>query len=118
MRRCCGSSPSNATLLCSIGAATRRRHSLRVVADETPTCQACGLPFELECTVVTVDIAGKTYQRVPLGSETPGWWLGRQPAVECHDCSARIGQRHHFMCDMEQCPRCGGQFLTCECPDT
>ena len=33
----------------------------------------------------------------------------------CHDCSVRAGGRHHPGCDMERCPRCGGQLIACGC---
>lgn len=33
----------------------------------------------------------------------------------CHDCGAAIGEMHHPRCDMEECPRCGGQLLSCPC---
>jgi len=85
------------------------------VSDAMPRCVACGLPFGAECTVETLVLAGRTYERIRLGSETVEWWLGRQPDAVCHDCAASTGQRHHFMCDMEQCPRCGNQALTCDC---
>jgi len=35
--------------------------------------------------------------------------------IECHDCGIAAGGVHHFGCDMEICPRCGGQFLGCSC---
>ena len=33
----------------------------------------------------------------------------------CHDCGCKIGEFHHTGCDMEQCPKCGGQFIFCDC---
>jgi hypothetical protein len=36
-------------------------------------------------------------------------------AEPCHDCSAIKGQYHAHGCDVEQCPRCKGQALSCRC---
>src|SRR4051812_42963663 len=94
-----------------------RAGKVRAVEDEAQVCEACGRRFSVECGITTVDLAGETFDRIPLGRETADWWMGRQPDTECHDCSAATGQRHHVGCDMEQCPRCGDQALTCECPD-
>ncbi|KKN07683.1 hypothetical protein LCGC14_1064560 [marine sediment metagenome] len=33
----------------------------------------------------------------------------------CHDCGAEEGQLHEFGCDMETCPFCGNQLISCEC---
>lgn len=36
-------------------------------------------------------------------------------APSCHDCGAVEGEYHHPGCDMEECPRCGGQYFICDC---
>jgi hypothetical protein len=35
----------------------------------------------------------------------------------CHDCDIenKVGNLHHFGCDMERCPKCGGQLISCGC---
>jgi len=38
-----------------------------------------------------------------------------QSAGKCHDCGAFPGEHHHPGCDMERCPRCGGQYFICDC---
>jgi hypothetical protein len=35
----------------------------------------------------------------------------------CHDCNAVHGEFHHPGCDMERCPVCGGQLISCGCLD-
>jgi len=35
----------------------------------------------------------------------------------CHDCGIlnKPGNVHHRGCDMERCPKCGGQLISCNC---
>jgi len=33
----------------------------------------------------------------------------------CHDCGVREGQIHKLNCDMESCPFCGNQLMSCDC---
>lgn len=33
----------------------------------------------------------------------------------CHDCGVPQGAMHHPGCDMEACPICGGQLISCNC---
>lgn len=37
--------------------------------------------------------------------------------TKCHDCGAEEGQLHIPGCDMERCPKCGGQAISCDCTD-
>jgi hypothetical protein len=66
----------------------------------------------------TEKLHGKIYRRIKYGDEQresenfDGFEFSKHP---CHDCGAIRGQYHCFGCDVEQCPRCKGQFLGCEC---
>ena len=33
----------------------------------------------------------------------------------CHDCGVKEGRIHEFGCDMEECPFCGNQLISCAC---
>jgi hypothetical protein len=33
----------------------------------------------------------------------------------CGDCHALEGEYHELGCDLERCPFCGGQLISCEC---
>lgn len=35
---------------------------------------------------------------------------------ECFDCGTRLATLHKPGCDIEQCPNCGRQFISCPCP--
>ena len=43
---------------------------------------------------------------------TPVKWDG---PGRCHDCNISPGGLHHPGCDMERCPKCKGQLISCSC---
>jgi hypothetical protein len=65
------------------------------------------------CVAMPIELAVGTLPPVPYGSESHGAdWT---PPDRCHDCDVLVGGFHHPGCDMEACPNCKGQLLTCGC---
>jgi len=61
--------------------------------------------------VATYIINGQSYGRIGYGKEADEW-----PPEPCHDCGVLKGQYHvPLVCDVEECPRCGGQVIGCVC---
>lgn len=60
-------------------------------------------------------VAGKDeFPRIPFGQEP--WTLAYgEGQTLCGDCAAHRGQFHALSCDIEQCPRCANQLLSCDC---
>jgi hypothetical protein len=65
------------------------------------------------CTVAHAVLVDARYQRVRYGGETDDYGAGS--GARCHDCNVAPGGLHHPGCDVERCPRCGGQQVTCAC---
>ena len=57
-----------------------------------------------------IEIEGKVYQR-----DTNYFDVNKH----CHDCGIvnEKGNIHHFGCDMERCPACSGQLISCNCKE-
>lgn len=82
--------------------------------------------FDLAQQVPTEKLHGKRYRRIKYGFEKshiefakkadpPYDYVLSAKERPCHDCAVVFGQFHVFGCDWEQCARCGGQRLGCEC---
>ena len=62
------------------------------------------------CTVDHVDF--------PNGNQIPSLTKHfSEPSGRCHDCNIKHGGYHHPGCDVERCPRCEGQLISCGCLD-
>lgn len=66
---------------------------------------------------MTPGVGCTAFLKRPLG----GAGLDRVPypadaTLNCHDCYCPPGTLHHPGCDVERCPKCGGQAISCECP--
>ena len=42
-------------------------------------------------------------------------WIGKSVNWNCHDCGVNEGKIHKWNCDMEVCPKCLRQLLSCSC---
>lgn len=57
-------------------------------------------------------IKGTLYNPIKMGDPTD--WHNEDNET-CHDCGAKYGDYHTQGCDMERCPCCGGQLISCDC---
>ncbi len=69
-----------------------------------------------EQTKPTLIIDGKEYLRIRFGDADEWTDIDLNYSVHpCHDCGVIKGQVHLLDCDMERCPRCKEQLISCEC---
>ena len=79
-------------------------------APRNTACGVCGKnPMTVQgCRIGLVYINGQLYPRIPFHGD---------PGERCYDCNALSGHFHHWGCDDERCPVCGGQLISCDCED-
>jgi hypothetical protein len=69
------------------------------------------------CSCVQIDyvFAGDEtpYPQIRYGLEPTDW--GASSGKTCRDCGCPPGAYHHLYCDVECCPKCFGQAITCNC---
>jgi len=84
-----------------------------IVKEGGAECPYCGKRMLKEngCDCNYLIISGKEYKRIRYGEDHPGYELSDR----CHDCGCKKGYYHHPNCDMETCPSCGHQLLSCDC---
>jgi len=49
-------------------------------------------------------------KEILMFDKKPRHWLD----LTCHDCDVKVGELHVLGCDMERCPICGNQLITCD----
>ena len=63
------------------------------------------------CTVNAFHQNGQRFDLVPFGRERGR----RMPGDRCGDCGVTRGGSHHPGCDLQRCPVCDRQLMTCGC---
>lgn len=78
----------------------------------------------------TIKWKGKRFKRIRYGDEKqvdkngqpyldddgkPMDWIQITKDNDCHDCGVKRGEYHVGGCDVEECPRCGGQMICYDC---
>lgn len=83
--------------------------------------------FSSSQEIRSIKLYGKRYKRITFGKEvdidyiepykTTGIPLNWDDITNdlCPNCAAIKGQYHCISCNVEQCPRCRGQFIICRC---
>ena len=60
-------------------------------------------------------ILGKLYEPVKCGDEGDWYVDDTDESTMCGDCGCGLGEQHYKSCDIERCPACGMQLITCDC---
>ena len=60
-------------------------------------------------------IRGKLYRPIFYGEEEVAWGDYEDEETTCGDCGCHLGEQHLPECDVQECPRCREQMLSCDC---
>jgi hypothetical protein len=60
-------------------------------------------------------IIGKFYEPIKCGDEKDWYESATSENTMCGDCGCKVGQQHIMGCDIERCPACNMQLITCDC---
>lgn len=75
------------------------------------TCDHCHREMTNGLGCVPLPVNGRA--QIPYGSEV----VTVRTDDRCPDCGAAWGTLHHPGCDMEECPWCRGQLISCGCDE-
>jgi hypothetical protein len=71
--------------------------------------QDCGDVETVSCLIPQIQIDGIIYRRSKYHLD--------EEERRCHDCGIVHGGIHHYECNVEQCPVCLDQLISCDCKD-
>lgn len=83
-------------------------------------CEYCGhnMLKAKSCVSIAIKSGGVELRPIPYGTnERDSEVISKATHGNCHDCNVAWGGFHHPGCDMEVCPKCSGQLISCGCID-
>jgi hypothetical protein len=80
-------------------------------------CAFCGndMIHGTTCSEERLRIGGVEYEPIRWGGEKG--YPFQNMTERCGDCNVPKGAVHHHGCDLEQCPACYSQAISCGCMD-